>query len=273
MNPSEIPDEYSANYSEFRDILSAVLIEKLTAPSTVPKNHHTSPKTKRRAKRSSSTTPSSPAAPATDNDAEDLAEFTEYIATSVFSALPKDLQSLSHRTFSSSVSTYPLPLSPETVSSLLVSLDPSILDSLTTYLSADNEEEALTTFFTPILSAYISHAITPPPAPSSTRGKVTECEICGRDWINLTYHHLIPRMVHDKVVKRGWHPAEDLQNVAWLCGACHGFVHRFAGHEDLARRYYTVELLLREEKIQGFADWVGRLRWKGLGAGRSRRGP
>lgn len=86
-------------------------------------------------------------------------------------------------------------------------------------------------------------------------------------------HHLIPRFVHAKVVKRGWHRPDQLQNVAWLCGACHRFVHQFANHEDLARHYYTVDLLLEQPEMVAWAEWVGRLRWKGLGAGRSRRGP
>ena len=45
-------------------------------------------------------------------------------------------------------------------------------------------------------------------------------------------------------------------------GACHRFVHHFAKHEDLARYYYTVDMLLEQPKIQEFAKWVGRLRWK-----------
>ena len=102
----------------------------------------------------------------------------------------------------------------------------------------------------------------PPPPPSSTRGQITACELCARDWINLSYHHLIPRFVHDKAVKRGWHRKEDLQNVAWLCGACHRFVHSFAKHEVLAREYYTVELLMGAEEVRRFAGWVGGVRWK-----------
>jgi hypothetical protein len=69
-------------------------------------------------------------------------------------------------------------------------------------------------------------------------------------------------MVHDKVVRRGWHREDELQNVAWLCGACHRFVHRFRGHEELAREYFTVERLLQAEEVRAFAAWVGRVRWK-----------
>ena len=39
-------------------------------------------------------------------------------------------------------------------------------------------------------------------------------------------------------------------------------MHRVAGHEELAREYYTVELLGEREDVQKFVDWVGRVRWK-----------
>ena len=41
-------------------------------------------------------------------------------------------------------------------------------------------------------------------------------EICERE-VPLTYHHLIPREVHDKVLKKKWHPEAMLNSVAWLC--------------------------------------------------------
>lgn len=34
-------------------------------------------------------------------------------------------------------------------------------------------------------------------------------------------------------------------------GRAHRFVHRFAGREELARRYYTVELLMGEVEVEG----------------------
>lgn len=95
---------------------------------------------------------------------------------------------------------------------------------------------------------------------SSTR--TTECEICGRDWIPLSYHHLIPKEVHGKVLKRKWHEEWRLNSVAWLCRACHSFVHRCESNEVLARDYWTVERLLEREDVQQWAKWVSRVRWK-----------
>ncbi|AEO59920.1 hypothetical protein MYCTH_2129017 [Thermothelomyces thermophilus ATCC 42464] len=62
------------------------------------------------------------------------------------------------------------------------------------------------------------------------------------------HHHLIPRMVYDKAVKRGWHRRDELQD--------------FRGHEELAREYYTVERLLATDEVRRFGEWVGRVRWK-----------
>ncbi|KAK4157701.1 hypothetical protein C8A00DRAFT_11515 [Chaetomidium leptoderma] len=270
----EIPSEYTTNYEHFRDILSFFLIERIATPFSKPK-----PKSRRRAKKS---TPEPVSSPPTDdiNDADasadDLADFTSYIATSTFLALPADLQSLTHHGWAGSPSLqalYTLPLTTEQATPLLQTLDPSIPDSLATYgiTSPLNDDDATSPpsnlpspfqFLAPVVSAYITTATTPPPPPSSTKDQAEGCEICGRDWINLSYHHLIPRMVHDKVVKRGWHRADELQNVAWLCGACHRFVHRFRGHEELAREYFTVERLLAAEEVRRFGEWVGRVRWK-----------
>ncbi|EJT68659.1 hypothetical protein GGTG_13775 [Gaeumannomyces tritici R3-111a-1] len=207
--------------------------------------------------------------------AEELGEFIDYIAASSFAALPEDLRSLSHRGWAEDQalsSRYPLPLTGGSLPNVLpCALDPHVVDSLQAYgvlpsssLSSSlspSSTSAAEDLLAPVLNDYIEAATAPPP-PRVARGAAEACEMCGRGWINLSYHHLIPRMVHDKAVRRGWHREDELQNVAWLCGACHRAVHRFARHEDLARHYYTVERLLAQDELAAFARWVGRLRWK-----------
>lgn len=78
----------------------------------------------------------------------------------------------------------------------------------------------------------------------------------------LTYHHLIPRSTHEKVVKRGWHEGWRLNAVAWLCRACHSFVHGIGSNEELAREWWSVELLVGREDVQRWRAWVGRVRWR-----------
>ncbi|CAK7567467.1 MAG: hypothetical protein SEPTF4163_005432 [Sporothrix epigloea] len=220
---------------------------------------------------------------------DDLAEFVDYIARETFDLFSEDLRTLTHHEWAANTSLRnkygvladektstsssgggsgssvpgPSPLSAAKVAELLPGLEPSpVADSMHAYgvLCKDTSAADLVA---PALSSYMATVAAAPPPPRSTRDQTDGCEICGRDWLPLSYHHLIPRFVHAKVVKRGWHRADELQNVAWLCNACHRRVHRFANHEDLARYYYTVERLLVEPEIQRYAVWASRLRWKG----------
>ncbi|OCB87810.1 hypothetical protein A7U60_g5134 [Sanghuangporus baumii] len=142
-----------------------------------------------------------------EGDSEDLDEFSLYIAQEAWLALPSKIREL---TFTIS----PIPEADEVV----LDIQPSSTDStdtLATYgLISSGDSDESHTFLRYVLISYISLATKPPPAWSSTR--TNECEICSRE-VPLTYHHLIPRSTHERVIKRGWHPPEMLNNVAWLC--------------------------------------------------------
>ncbi|KAH9890795.1 YisB protein [Xylariomycetidae sp. FL2044] len=290
-----IAPEEQKNYDIFRECLSSALIERITrseaksrrrprADKKKPKAGSLGPKTaaaiirieSKKDEEGETASRDSTTITTLDDDnnttADDLLDFTEYIASEIFTSLPPDLRTLEYHAFASSPAQqalYTPPLHSSAVAPLLLpTLDPAIPDSLRAYGILDPAlAQELPELLAPVLTSYLA---TPgltaaPPAPGSTRPQAQEsgCEMCGRDWVPLSYHHLIPRFVHDKAVKRGWHRAEDLQSVAWLCGACHAFVHRFRGHEELARFYYTVDLLMAEEEVRRWAAWVGRLRWKG----------
>jgi 5-methylcytosine-specific restriction endonuclease McrA len=182
----------------------------------------------------------------------------QYLASEIFLSLPKELRALSYSKVQNDAGLalkYSVPLSSPISEALLSSVPPSVGDSLSTYLS---KEPAA--FLLPPLEAYISSAAAPPPIWATTRASA--CELCERSHIPLTYHHLIPRAVHAKVIKRGWHEEWELNKVAWLCRACHSFIHRVCAHEELARDFDTVEKLIDREDVQGFVKWVGRVRWK-----------
>ncbi|KAH8645676.1 hypothetical protein BX600DRAFT_519264 [Xylariales sp. PMI_506] len=271
-------DETHKNYDLFRDCLSTILIERLTKPEPKPRRRARSRAGNKQSKETD-TASEETHEDTCSSDVEELAEFVDYIAAQTFESLPEELKDLDHYAYAEDAelqARYALPLTADDVAALLPTLDVSVSESLATYGIIDATEQrengggggdssssSIYEFLAAVLTAMLTVVATPPPPPSSTRGKITACELCGRDWIDLTYHHLIPRFVHAKAVKRGWHRPEDLQNVAWLCGACHRFVHRFAGHEDLARYYYTVDLLLAQDEVVRFARWVARLRWKG----------
>ncbi|KAF2501633.1 hypothetical protein BU16DRAFT_500870 [Lophium mytilinum] len=267
---SMIPADEQTNYEIFRDCVSEPVLRILAAP---PKKEPKKRRREKKSKKPSKTTDvkqdsePEPEPPSPPNDAEDLSEFIEYLSTDIFTSLPPSLRTLTHALSTASPSlqsTYALPLPPSTLSSIIAAVPVSTTDSLTSYalLTSPHHNPAvdLPPFLGPILAAYITTATTPPPPPSTTR--TDACELCERDWIPTTYHHLIPKSTHARVLKRGWHRAEELGRVAWLCRACHSFVHRCAGNEELAREWYTVELLRGREDVGNWVKWVGRVRWK-----------
>ncbi|KAK7992571.1 YisB protein [Apiospora saccharicola] len=294
---SDPEQDYQKNFDVFRDCLATILIEKVSQPQ--PKARRRAKATSSRPAPASAAAATRPitvvdgtsgsskseklhsaAHDSTDSGdtattAEDLADFIDYIATELYTSLPPDLQTLDHPLWKQDQkddgplqSRYALPLTSHDVSSniLLPNLDPSVAESLHAYgLLPDGTADDLSTLLAPALTSLLETVTAVPPPPSASKQAAQEagCELCGRDWVPLTYHHLIPRFVHAKAVKRGWHKPEDLQNVAWLCAACHRAVHRFASHEDLARYYYTVDRLLEQDEIVQFAKWVAKMRWKG----------
>lgn len=190
------------------------------------------------------------------------ANCAQYLATEIYTSLPPDLRDLSYSAIQNDkhlATAYADPLPPATTVSLLTSIPPSVDDSLEAYNILPSTTD-LPHIILPVIQDYIAAVAAPPPVWSTTRA--SECEICERGWIPLTYHHLIPRQTHAKVLKRGWHEEWQLNSVAWLCSACHSFVHKVATNEELARDWYTVELLTGREDLQAWAKWRGRVRWK-----------
>jgi hypothetical protein len=201
-------------------------------------------------------------------------DIQQYLSSLLFPSLPPDLRTLSYPKYRDSPSlqdAYSTPLAASTYTSLLSSIPPDAIDSLESYalLPPSSDTHDAHNLLTPVFTAYCAAATFPPPIWATTR--TAECELCDRDWVPLTYHHLIPKSTHDRVRKRGWHGEEVLNSVAWLCRACHSFVHRLASNEELARYYYTVELIREggvegdEEKaqvVEGWVKWVSGVRWK-----------
>ncbi|KIL66599.1 hypothetical protein M378DRAFT_160599 [Amanita muscaria Koide BX008] len=178
----------------------------------------------------------------------DLDEFSLYLSSESWPILPSSLQNATYESRSSVPDPDALPLT---------SLPNSFIDTLMAYgITSDVDESIL--FLRRVLVHYIDEACAAPPVWSSTR--TTECEICERE-VPVTYHHLIPRSTHAKVLKRRWHPESMLNSVAWLCRQCHSVVHRVTTNEDLAQNFYTVELLLQREDIQRWRKYASKQRF------------
>lgn len=180
----------------------------------------------------------------------------------MFRAFAEELQDLSYSVHQSDprlAGRYSDPLAPAVVENVLATIPPAVAESLEAYSLLESLAD-LPKFLAPILQDYVNAATAAPPVWSTTR--TSACEICDRDWIPLSYHHLIPKQMHAKALKRGWHEEWRLNSVAWLCRACHSFVHRMASNEELAREYWTVERIMQREDVVAWASWVGRVRWK-----------
>ena len=86
------------------------------------------------------------------------------------------------------------------------------------------------------------------------------CQLCGR-FRPLTFHHLIPRTCHSNKWFRKRFTREDMHTRGLdLCRDCHHFLHRQYTEKELGRSLNTRELLLAEEGVVRFVEWVRRKR-------------
>ncbi|KAF9782485.1 hypothetical protein BJ322DRAFT_1205467 [Thelephora terrestris] len=184
-----------------------------------------------------------------------LDEFTSYLASEVWPALPDTLYTASYESLSSDTVLQEMASDPFYISLDAIPIPTSFFDTLTSYTHFEDAHDCIR-FLRKVLSDYLTEATAPPPVWKQTRGE--KCEICERGWVRLTYHHLIPRSVHGKVLKRKWHTESMLNSVAWLCRPCHSAVHHVASNEDLARYFYTVDLLLERDDIQAWKKYASK---------------
>jgi len=155
---------------------------------------------------------------------------------------------------------YDTPLSSETYNPIYELLPESFSKSFDTYELLRSDVD-LARVLEPVFNSYVD-AVTTAPSEYQHTQRGTECEICERDQLPLTYHHLIPKQMHEKAVKRGWVKDWEVLKVAWLCRACHNFVHQIASNEVLARELNSIELLMEREDVQSWSAWIGKIRWK-----------
>ncbi|KAI4092265.1 MAG: hypothetical protein L6R37_007602 [Teloschistes peruensis] len=249
-------DVRPSNFDLFRECLSGRLVQRSTLDNAQTTRRRKSKGRKKEIK------PVEDGLDKTAPQAEELSEFIDYLASEIFQSLAEELQCLSHSVFHSDARVserFRDPLPPNTVEQVFAVIPVSVAESLEAYGLLEDQGD-LPKFLLPVFQDYVNTAIAAPPVWSSTR--TSACEICERDWIPLSYHHLIPRQMHAKAIKRGWHEEWRLNSVAWLCRACHSFLHRIASNEELAREYWTVKRLLEREDVIAWASWVGRVRWK-----------
>lgn len=83
------------------------------------------------------------------------------------------------------------------------------------------------------------------------------CELCQRDEVKLTRHHLIPRARHNKKrTQRHFSQREMQTDIAMLCRPCHSQIHSIFDNHELASYYHTIERLQAHSEVQKFINWV-----------------
>ncbi len=93
--------------------------------------------------------------------------------------------------------------------------------------------------------------------PSVDFTSVPTCELCRREGVSVTRHHLIPRAVHRRPRTARSFPQEELNTrIAMLCRACHKFIHTVLSEKELAAEYSTLEKLRAHPEIHKFLQWV-----------------
>jgi len=185
-------------------------------------------------------------------DTDGLDDFLDYLASLAWEIVPASLRD----------ATYELQPTPSEVDAVpLDALPVAFGETLAAYnVLPDVDADTVSKLLRGVLADYIADRIAPPRIGRATRSSVSACEICtrGDDEVFLSYHHLIPRSTHAMVRKRGMHPEERLQAVAWLCRGCHRMVHRIETNEELARNWFTVERLLQREDVQRWRAWASK---------------
>jgi len=83
-----------------------------------------------------------------------------------------------------------------------------------------------------------------------------DCCICERT-LPLTWHHLIPRTTHSKMMRMHQYTQEHLNSRGiWVCRACHSAVHGMYDNYELGETYNTLEDLLKTEKVEKWIKYI-----------------
>ena len=76
-------------------------------------------------------------------------------------------------------------------------------------------------------------------------GNVSICELCGRNNVETTVHHLLPREMGGS-----YGPTAD------LCIPCHKQIHALYTNQELAIRLSSIEELRRDDQLMRFVKWI-----------------
>lgn len=71
------------------------------------------------------------------------------------------------------------------------------------------------------------------------------CELCGRDGVETTVHHLLPKEM-----------GGTFGATANLCIPCHKQIHALYTNEEIAARFTTIYQLQEDAELSRFLKWI-----------------
>lgn len=84
-----------------------------------------------------------------------------------------------------------------------------------------------------------------------------QCQLCMREGLELTRHHLIPRMRHrNRRIQKLYERDEMNHSILWVCRPCHSHIHKIISEKDMALEFNTREKLLAQQQVQDFIHWI-----------------
>jgi len=91
-------------------------------------------------------------------------------------------------------------------------------------------------------------------APASE--KQSNCKLCEKTDRQLTFHHLIPKTLHDNKWFKKNFTVDELKSGVYLCRQCHNAIHNFIDEKTMGREYNTWEKILCNEKVQTYIPFA-----------------
>jgi epoxyqueuosine reductase QueG len=86
----------------------------------------------------------------------------------------------------------------------------------------------------------------------------TTCQICGRNDLPLTTHHLIPLVEWRRLKRRG--KVKGSRPTITTCLPCQRHIHAVFTNKELATEYNTAEKIRNHPIIQEFIKWINNKR-------------
>lgn len=87
------------------------------------------------------------------------------------------------------------------------------------------------------------------------------CELCERENVETTRHHLIPVARHKNKKTKKETTYHERHTVAHICRSCHSQLHALFTEKELERVFNTIEKLKAHSDVQVFIAWIKTKSW------------